>query len=57
MSTDPIERLEGFDPAKVVPDPDFRAPDLVGTVEGWRTWQVSTKIPEFGTAPKMYSVT
>lgn len=45
-----------FDPSKV-PDPDFRAPDLVGAVEGWRSWQVARKPPRYGLLPKLHSVT
>lgn len=49
-----------------VPDPDefaglanqsFKAPDLIGTVEGWRAWGVPSKLPPFGMTPKLYSVT
>lgn len=45
-----------FDPDKL-PDPEFQAPDLVGAVEGWRVWRVSTELPKFGGAPKLYSAT
>lgn len=45
-----------FDPEKI-PDPDFEAPDLAGTVEGWRAWQVPVKVPPFGVSPKLHSVT
>ena len=39
------------------PDPDFRAPDLISAVEGWRVWRVDTAVPKYGTAPKMFSAT
>lgn len=39
-----------------LPNPDFRAPDVIGTVEGWRAWQVSGKVPPFGASPKLYSI-
>jgi hypothetical protein len=45
-----------FDPRRR-PDSDFKAPDLVGAVEGWRCWAVPTELPPFGVAPKVYSVT
>lgn len=52
--------------AKDNPDPDFEAPllddlndvkmpDVVGVVEGWRTWKVAA--PAYGMPPKLYSVT
>lgn len=44
-----------FDPRKL-PDPDFKAPDVIGTVEGWRAWRVSRELPKYGVAPKLYSV-
>ena len=34
---------------------DFRAPDLIGTVEGWRAWKVNREPPPFGNCPKLYS--
>lgn len=43
-----------FDASKV-PDPEFRAPDIIGTVEGWRAWRVPAEVPRYGTAPKLYS--
>lgn len=46
-----------FDPKKVVPDPDFEVPDLIGTVEGWRAWKVARELPLYNTAPKLYSAT
>lgn len=36
---------------------DFQAPDLIGTVEGWRAWGVPVKLPRYGTSVKLYSVT
>lgn len=49
--------LDGFDPRHVViPEPDFQAPDLIGTVEGWRTWQLSADLPRFSITPRLYSV-
>lgn len=38
-------------------DKEFRAPDLIGTVEGWRCWYLPEKTPSFGAAPKLMSVT
>jgi hypothetical protein len=46
-----------IDPAKLAAERNFRAPDLVGHMEGWRAWNVSAQLPRFGTAPKLYSVT
>ena len=43
-------------PQFIVPDPDFEAPTLEGTVEGWRAWSVSTRML-YGVPPKLYSVT
>jgi hypothetical protein len=45
-----------FDPSKL-PDSDFRVPDEIGTVTGWRAWGVPAELPKFGVAPKLYSVT
>jgi len=36
---------------------DFRAPDLIGSVEGWRSWSVKAELPSYGAAPKLQSVT
>lgn len=44
-----------YDPRKT-PEPDFRAPDVIGTVEGWRAWAVDLKLPRFGVPPKLRSV-
>jgi hypothetical protein len=44
----------GFDPSKTA-DQSFQVPDLIGTVEGWRSWLVSSKLPPFGAAPKLFS--
>jgi hypothetical protein len=41
----------------LVPDPTFVVPDIMGTCEGWRTWEVDEELPPFGTAPRMTSVT
>jgi hypothetical protein len=38
-------------------DAGFTAPDVVGTVEGWRAWRVHRDPPAFGTAPKLHSAT
>lgn len=46
-----------FDPKKARPEKDFRAPDLLGTVEGWRAWRIDAKLPPFGVAPKLRSAT
>jgi hypothetical protein len=32
-------------------------PDLSVAVEGWRTWEVAWRLPKYGVAPKMHSVT
>jgi hypothetical protein len=50
---------EKIDPAKFagLHDADFRAPDLIGSVEGWRSWSVKAELPPFGAAPKLESVT
>lgn len=36
-------------------DEKFKAPDLIGTVEGWRAWRLSLEVPPFGNCPKLYS--
>jgi hypothetical protein len=36
-------------------DAGFTAPDVVGTVEGWRAWRVKLEPPRFGTVPKLMS--
>jgi rhodanese-related sulfurtransferase len=36
-------------------DAGFTAPDVVGTVEGWRAWRVKLEAPRFGTVPKLQS--
>jgi hypothetical protein len=48
-----------FDPAKLagLSDGGFRAPELEGTVEGWRAWRVSMTPPPYGTAPRLNSAT
>jgi hypothetical protein len=38
-------------------DAGFTAPDVVGTVEGWRAWRVKLEAPRFGTVPKLASAT
>lgn len=38
-------------------DKGFRAPDLLGTCEGWRAWTVDREPPPFETAPKLFSAT
>jgi len=45
-----------IDPARIVVDPNFQAPDLSQAVEGWRAWQVPAKLPRFGVPPKLWSV-
>lgn len=47
------------DPTKLtgLNDDEFKAPDLVGTVEGWRAWRVDREPPAYGTAPKLHSAT
>ena len=45
-----------IDPDKLAPDPDFKVPDLMGTVEGWRAWGVPAELPDYGVPPKLYSV-
>lgn len=46
----------GFDPTKLKMDPEFKPPDMIGTVEGWRVWNVSADPQHFGVGPKLYSV-
>ncbi len=50
---------ETLDVTKLVglTDQDFRAPDLIGTVEGWRAWVVQAEAPAFGVAPRLESAT
>jgi hypothetical protein len=45
------------DPQKLVGliDREFRAPDVIGTVEGWRSWKVLRQLPPFGTPPRLES--
>jgi hypothetical protein len=38
-------------------DAGFTAPDVIGTVEGWRAWRVNLEPPRFGTVPKLLSAT
>lgn len=38
-------------------DDEFRAPDVIGTVEGWRAWTVDINPPPFGNCPKLHSAT
>jgi hypothetical protein len=49
----------GWDPERMagLRDEDFQAPDLIGTVEGWRAWNVLREPPAFGTTPKLESAT
>lgn len=37
-------------------DSGFEAPDLIGTVEGWRTWQVDPAPRVYGLPPRLGSV-
>jgi|SRR4051812_4007729 hypothetical protein len=47
-----------FDPEKLsgLRDRNFKAPDLVGTVEGWRAWGVPASTARYA-RPLLYSVT
>jgi hypothetical protein len=47
----------GIDPKKLagLQDAGFTAPDVIGTVEGWRAWKVALTPPRFGGFPKLYS--
>jgi hypothetical protein len=47
------------DPSKLkgLADTEFRAPDLIGAVEGWRAWHVLREPPPYGTTPRLESVT
>jgi hypothetical protein len=44
-------------PAALAPDPKFQPVKLAGAKEGWRAWAVDRKLPAYGLAPKLYSVT
>jgi hypothetical protein len=44
------------DPRKLIPDQDWKAPDVMGTVEGWRAWAVEKDLPRFEVPPKLYSI-
>lgn len=46
-----------FDPKKIkgLQDAGFTAPDVIGTVEGWRAWRVSSEVPKYGNVPKLVS--
>lgn len=48
-----------IEPAKLagLVDAGFSAPDVIGTVEGWRAWSVKREPPPFGTVPKLRSAT
>lgn len=46
-----------FDLGHVRKAPGFEVPDIEGTVEGWRAWTVAKRLPPFGVAPKLHSVT
>lgn len=50
-----MPELSDFDPMKAIPDPDFRAPDLMSAVEGWRAWSIAEDLPRYGLAPKLIS--
>jgi hypothetical protein len=45
------------DPSKLagLVDHDFRAPDMIGTVEGWRAWNVLRQPPLYGNPPRLES--
>jgi hypothetical protein len=58
MSRDEQKPVDlGIDFTKLVGliDAGFTAPDVIGTVEGWRAWRVKLDPPAFGTAPKLMS--
>lgn len=44
-----------FDPRYLQPDAEFKAPDMLGTLEGWRCWRTPFK-PKGYERPKLYSV-
>lgn len=46
-----------IDPRALVPDANLKVPDLSEATEGWRAWGIPAKIPPFGIAPKLHSVT
>jgi hypothetical protein len=48
---DLAERLVGLR------DDSFTVPDMIGTVEGWRAWNVLREPPAFGTTPRLESAT
>lgn len=55
-----FHRHEGdpvVDPRKIagLRDAGFTAPDVIGTVEGWRAWRVLREPPPYGTAPRLES--
>jgi hypothetical protein len=37
-------------------DPNWKAPDLTEATEGWRVWQVESKVPRYGLKPRLNSV-
>jgi hypothetical protein len=47
------------DPAKLrgLAAEEFRIPDVVGTVGGWRAWNVKRQPPMYGNAPRLESAT
>lgn len=49
----------GFDPSRLLGlrDEEFEAPDMIGSVEGWRAWNVDREPPAFGTTPRLESAT
>jgi hypothetical protein len=51
----PSEGLVNLELISGLSDADFRAPDLIGTVEGWRAWRIAAKPPLYGTCPKLMS--
>jgi hypothetical protein len=57
MATPESHRGFDWEPHKVTgfADEDFRAPDLIGTVEGWRAWRLAIEVPPFGNCPKLNS--
>lgn len=51
-----MTEFDYFDPKKLIPDPGFKAPDMLGAVEGWRVWQVPFKLAPYE-RPKLMSAT
>jgi len=47
----------GFDPKKIVADPNFKPVDPTNAKLGWRAWAVDRELPPYGNPPKLCSVT